>query len=261
MAPCVVTWTGHNMSTGQSITFTNSGGALNTGISANTQYFITKIDANTFKISSFQEGVRAGTFVGTSSAGTGTQTGHQPQARATALVKQNGAWYKTGALTRRYLGTFIPTATTATEDSVLNRFLFNASNRLERFMNVIDATANWAYATAAWRQARGVNPNQLQCCIGLSEDVAKASVIVGGTTSAGGYVGVGVGVNSTSVNSAQQGGDYCAGSTTNTFKAQYSGYPGVGYNALLWLEYAVATTTYYGGNTPMQSGMQAWMRG
>ena len=52
--------------------------------------------------------------------------------RATALVRQNGVWCKTGALTRRYLGTFYTTATTTTEDSAQKRYLFNRQNRVLR---------------------------------------------------------------------------------------------------------------------------------
>ncbi len=46
-------------------------------------------------------------------------------ARATALVLQDGVLSKTGALTRRYLGSFHTTATTTTEDSLVKRLLFN----------------------------------------------------------------------------------------------------------------------------------------
>ncbi len=53
-------------------------------------------------------------------------------ARATALVRQDGVWCKTGALTRRYLGTFYTTATTTTEDSDLNRLVWNLYNQVSR---------------------------------------------------------------------------------------------------------------------------------
>jgi hypothetical protein len=43
--------------------------------------------------------------------------------RATAIALQDGVPSKTGALTRRLLGTFVTTSTTATEDSDSNRYL------------------------------------------------------------------------------------------------------------------------------------------
>lgn len=54
--------------------------------------------------------------------------------RATALVLQDGVLVKSGATTRRFLGTFRTTSTTATEDSVTKRFLSNYYNRQTRGM-------------------------------------------------------------------------------------------------------------------------------
>jgi hypothetical protein len=55
--------------------------------------------------------------------------------RATALVMQDGVLSKTGALTRRYLGTFYTTATTTTEDSATKRLLINYYHQVERPLN------------------------------------------------------------------------------------------------------------------------------
>lgn len=55
-------------------------------------------------------------------------------ARATALVLQDGILVKSGATTRRYLGTFRTTATTTTEDSAANRFLFNVNSQVPRHL-------------------------------------------------------------------------------------------------------------------------------
>ena len=51
--------------------------------------------------------------------------------RATALVLQNGVYVKSGATTRRYLGSFRTTGVSGqTEDSVANRFVWNYYNRV-----------------------------------------------------------------------------------------------------------------------------------
>lgn len=73
--PAVVTYTSHGLSTGDRIYFTTDG-ALPTGVSASTMYVITKVDANTFKLSTTIANCVAGTFVATSSAGSGTHTGY-----------------------------------------------------------------------------------------------------------------------------------------------------------------------------------------
>ncbi len=81
-SPTVVTWTGHPYSIPSSgiiavgvINFTNSGGALPTGISA-INYYARPIDANTLHIGTTVANAIAGTFVNTSSTGTGIQTGN-----------------------------------------------------------------------------------------------------------------------------------------------------------------------------------------
>lgn len=83
-SPTVVTHTGHGMTAAvnncSAVNYTNSGGALPTGITAGTAgppgttYFVSVIDANTYHIASSIANCLAGTFVNTSSTGTGTQT-------------------------------------------------------------------------------------------------------------------------------------------------------------------------------------------
>lgn len=72
--PGVVTWTSHGLSTYDSVYFTTTG-ALPTGVSASTKYFVTVVDANTFKLSTTLANALAGTFVATSGSQSGTHTG------------------------------------------------------------------------------------------------------------------------------------------------------------------------------------------
>jgi hypothetical protein len=61
--------------------------------------------------------------------------------RATALVYQNGVLVKSGATTRRYLGTIRTTATTGQcEDSKTKRFCMNYYNKVRRPLVYTDAT-------------------------------------------------------------------------------------------------------------------------
>lgn len=72
-SPGVITWTGHGLSSGDRIQLTTTG-SLPTGLTASTTYWITVIDANSFKVSSSFANLQAGTFINTSSAGSGTHT-------------------------------------------------------------------------------------------------------------------------------------------------------------------------------------------
>jgi hypothetical protein len=73
-APGVVTYTGHGRATYDKVYFTNSGGALPTGVSASTTYFITVVDVNSFKLSTTLANAIAGTFITTSGSQSGTHT-------------------------------------------------------------------------------------------------------------------------------------------------------------------------------------------
>lgn len=82
----VFTATAHGFLTGLKVQVSNSGGALPTGLSAATDYFVIRLTANTFKLATSLVNANAGTAIDISDAGTGTQT-----ATPTALA---GANYK-----------------------------------------------------------------------------------------------------------------------------------------------------------------------
>lgn len=69
-SPCVVTYTNHGLVTGQGVYFTTTG-ALPTGLSANTNYYVNVINANTFSLATTAANANAGTLITT----TGTQSG------------------------------------------------------------------------------------------------------------------------------------------------------------------------------------------
>ena len=66
----VITATGHDFINGTPVQFTNSGGALPSGIAADTTYFVIGAAANTFQISE----TIGGSAVDVTSAGSGTNT-------------------------------------------------------------------------------------------------------------------------------------------------------------------------------------------
>ncbi len=183
--------------------------------------------------------------------------------RATALAYQDGVLVKSGAATRRYLGTFYTTATTTTEDSAANRYLWNYYHRVLRPMVRKEATASWTYTTATVRQANASASNQLNYVAGVAEDAVTAMVQASLTNATGANVGVSVGVDSTTVQSgAFQIGNANSSQATANMTALYKGIPGVGRHYLVWQEVSQAngTTTWYGATSssgvPIQSGIQ-----
>jgi microcystin-dependent protein len=71
--PCVVTRANHGLTTGQTVFFTTTG-ALPTGVSANTTYFINVTGVNTFNLATTFANLNAGTYVATSGSQNGTHS-------------------------------------------------------------------------------------------------------------------------------------------------------------------------------------------
>jgi hypothetical protein len=72
--PCVVTWTGHGLVSGQRLAFTTTG-ALPTGLSVNTGYYVNVINTNTFNVSSSLANLQSGTYIATTGGQSGSHTG------------------------------------------------------------------------------------------------------------------------------------------------------------------------------------------
>lgn len=189
--------------------------------------------------------------------------------RATALTYQDGVLVKTGAVTRRYVGSFRTTGVSGqTEDSLVKRYVWNYYHRVIRAMKAIDTTDSWTYTTNTIRQANANAANQLDYVCGVSEDTVEATVA--GSFNNGNSVkaAVYIGVDSTTANSAQVYGGL-RGDTGSTHylqpHAHYRGYPGAGRHYLTWLESSTATgtTTWYGDNGAgdQQSGIVGSVRG
>ena len=181
--------------------------------------------------------------------------------RATALTTQNGVYVKTGATTRRYLGTCCTTSVSGrTEDSYLNRLVWNYTNRVRRPQKVTDATNSWNYTLATWRQANGSSANQFTNVTGVAEDAQTIEVWSDSSNASAVYVAVGIGIDSTSANSAQIYGGYNGGSGVHSaLYANYTDIPAAGLHTFAWLEISQAsgTTAWYGdaGIAYFQSGM------
>jgi hypothetical protein len=166
--------------------------------------------------------------------------------RATALVLQDGVYVKTGALGYRYLGTLCMTGTTGqTEDSLLNRLVWNAQNRVPRKLAKLDASGSgWNYTTATWRAANASTSYRVNLMIGLEIEPVSAEVRIAAVSNGTGGVAaaVGIGVDSVTVNSADLFG-IVAQTTAQSAAASFTGLLAPGSHFLQWIEISAATGT------------------
>lgn len=86
----LLTKSSHGFKTGLKVQVSNSGGALPSGLSAATDYFVVYVSANTFKLATSLVNAIAGTVIDIADDGTGTQT-VTPTAIAGASVKLQGS--------------------------------------------------------------------------------------------------------------------------------------------------------------------------
>lgn len=181
-------------------------------------------------------------------------------ARATAITLQDGIYVKSGATTRRYLGTIKASGTNQTEDSAGGtttnvggkRYVWNYYNRVPRTMSVIDTTDNWSYTTDTIRQARATAGNQVDFVIGVSEDEATCDVwgVCGMASNSTRAAKVGVGLDSTSsfVGIRQGGFNTGASALWTQVQGHYRGFPGIGYHYFSWNEKGADGTSLFLGD-------------
>lgn len=182
--------------------------------------------------------------------------------RATALTRQDGVLVKSGGTSSRYIGTIRTDNNSSLDSEVNGRFVWNMYNRLKRTMSAKDGTNNWTYTTATWRQANANGANELRYVQGWYGEDVSARVQIQAQNSANGQFAVGVGVDSSTVNSAQTYGTQSNSNYVDTVDCQYSGNPGIGYHELRWLEISQATgTTRWDGDNGVGSLLQGGIVG
>lgn len=96
--------------------------------------------------------------------------------RATALVLQDGVYCKTGALTRRYLGTvYINSSGGQSDDTITRRNVYNYYNRVRRRLYVLEGTSH-AYNGAYRLWNNSETDNRLEFVIGVAEEITEVDV-------------------------------------------------------------------------------------
>lgn len=178
--------------------------------------------------------------------------------RATALVMQDGILCKTGALTRRYLGSFLTTSTTQTEDSEAKRYLFNYYNRINRSLRAVDGTASWTYSSATIRQANASSVNQLNLFLGVVDQKIRTSQVTNVLGGNPANVAAGIGLNTTTAFTGTYSYAYVPlnGGTCLTSVDNYSCTLGKNYLARLEQDInAAVTVTWYGTGSSISADM------
>ena len=205
--PCVVTWNAHGLNEGDPIVFTTSG-ALPTGITAGTTYFVGRSPGtNSFNVSTSRANAAAGTFVATSGSQSGTHTAtvnvrqRGTGAGTTELQLKNGLWTNKNSITLKngagagtsgiaantalYVGTLYCTANgqtgmafnPASATGGANPFLalYNAYNRVKIYADQQDSTANWTYNASSWRASNNSVSNRISFIDGLAQSPIRGS--------------------------------------------------------------------------------------
>jgi hypothetical protein len=191
-----------------------------------------------------------------------SSTGTQP-------VPYNGTKYlgTTGiAASWRFLGWVQTTSSAQFADSPSQRLVINYYNRRMLSLSCADSTSSWIYAGASFRQANGSTSNKVEF-ISNGEDAVFAQAMSAARPTSGGTGYVGIGVDSTTVNSAQiitaDSGSISA--TSQVTATMCSTTIAAGYHTLVWLEKTDGVSTYfftwYQTNTDQKAGLVAYCMG
>lgn len=191
--------------------------------------------------------------------------------RATALTTQHGVLVKTGATTRRYLGSFRTTGVSGqTEDSLAKRYVWNYYHRVPRALRVLEGTDSWSYTLATYQQANNSAANQVDVVVGVAEVLLELTLLaLSSNGNADVFRNVAIGQDGITPVSGQLisgRNNVLAANTRIASQASLRLFPAVGRHYYTWLETSVATgTTTWSGDggdaTVIQSGLHGSIEG
>jgi hypothetical protein len=210
----------------------------------------------------------AWTNVTTRSAALVLLNGIYVNAAAMNLYDSTSGTTSISALQATYVGTFCSLSAGNAFDATYARLLYNAYNRIYRTLNhYTEVTNSWNYSTQTWRIVNADNGNNIQVLQGLQIEPIDLRAIhaVKNSTSTSRSASTGIGVDSTTVNSATVNAPAdCTDAARALLSAEFNAYVGLGYHVLNWLEIGAGTDTqtWYGdggiGSDRLQTGMQGY---
>lgn len=183
--------------------------------------------------------------------------------RATQLALQNGVYVKSGATTRRYLGTIRITATTGqSEDSDAKRFVWNYYNGVPRRL-MAQIPGVWAIASwpIGWRKPNNQAYGRVEVVVGLAETLLELRATVGAWANTG-YASIGIGEDRENGNDAHMNTRiYSAVAGEAGSVAVLSKYPQVGYHYYQQVEYVTDGPVTFVGTDSTNKYFQAGILG
>lgn len=271
-APGVVTHAGHALWDGATVRFTTTG-ALPTGITASTDYFITKVDANSYKLSTTLANQVAGTYITTSGSQSGVHTvNNYTSVRGTGagtpeLAVVNGIRVNAVAITNgpaigqgTYLGSVYGNGSSQVDlkfgssasgggETVIG--IWNAYNAIEVDGTMSDSTDSWNTAVSTPKALNGSSTNRVSMVCGLREKAFKVETQYEYSNPSNltlSYTGVGFNTNASfSGLFTSSGNPNTVGLGVYTCQGSHRVQPfGFNYFQILQQSDAANTTTFYG---------------
>lgn len=183
--------------------------------------------------------------------------------RATNITLQDGVYVKSGATTRRYLGSIHVLTSTTMADSLTKRHLWNYYNRVPRTVQVRDTSGSWSYAgSATWRAFNGNAANNISIMSGSLEE-SYLELVMGhfSSCSSGVSYAAGLCVNATNAASAWGYGSYNVTDLVGR-TVFLNGPQALGWHTYFMVEFSQGgTATVYGGGSDGEAGFTRgfWM--
>lgn len=190
--------------------------------------------------------------------------------RVTDIALQDGVYVKSGATTKRYLGTFRTDSTTTTIDAQTKRFVWNLYNRKSVMLRRRDTTATWTLNATSYRQANASASNQVAVVVGVSNDIMLNLSVSVHTLNPGsggnkGYLSIGEDSTANPVQGLLDASDMGATASLNQslYTQLFKAVP-LGYHFYPWLEACLNTggnVTFSGSGeleTARPVGMLGW---
>lgn len=181
--------------------------------------------------------------------------------------RNGGTTYSVGANRGLYLGTIFIDGTAGQVSCNIEYGqsrkwgVWNAYNRQPMFLKAGDSTATWTYNSGAYRASNNLTTNSLTVFSGLAEEyynLTAHQVVTSGTVQLSGSR-VGIGYNSTTVNSAAAGRFGGGGGANEQFMtARYIAPPALGINVITLLEYAQTSGNTFAGTEANSLLVAGW---
>jgi hypothetical protein len=201
-------------------------------------------------------------------------TNDTTRSAGTALTLVNGIYLNNASITNgpaasrgTYVGTTRSNSSSqldwilggdANDGSPANLFVWNMYNRVNAGRMIRDTRSSHNWTTASFQGINGTTGMRVTLVRGLDEDTSFVSfTMISITTSNAIPLANGIGIDSTSVNSANTSYTYFGSVNSNIIAgaANYTGYIGQGVHYMAALEYGGTNATQYGVSSPAQNGM------